>query len=58
MENGEISHGIGTHIVEVYVYTAEVVENEVSDRVCALDGLRVVVESSEEPGIFRRYELA
>ena len=48
----------GTYIVEVYVYTTKVVENEVSDCVCALDRLRVVVESSQEPGIFGGYELA
>lgn len=45
-------------IVEVYVYTTKVVENEVSNCVCALDGLRVVVEGGEEPWIFGCYELA
>ena len=35
----------GTYIVKVYVYTTKVTENEVSDCVCALNGLRVVVES-------------
>lgn len=50
--------GNETYIVEVYVYTTKVVENEVSDCVCALDGLRVVVESSQEPRIFGCYKLA
>ena len=47
-----------TYIVEVYVYTTKVVENEVPDCICALDGLRVVVEGGKEPGIFSCYELA
>ena len=50
--------GNETYIIEVYVYTTKVVENKVSDCVCALDGLRVVIEGGEEPGIFGCYELA
>ena len=50
--------GNETYIVEVYIYTTKVVENEVSDCICALDWLRVVVEGGEEPGIFGCYELA
>ncbi len=58
LEEREWGMGNETYIVEVYVYTTKVVENEVSDCVCALDGLRVVVEGGEEPGIFGCYELA
>ncbi len=57
-ERWEWGNGDETYIVEVYVYTTKVAENEVSDCVCALDGLRVVVEGAEEPGIFGCYELA
>ena len=46
------------YIVEVYVDTTKVVENEVSVCICALDGLRVVVKGGEEPGVFGCYELA
>ena len=50
--------GNENYIVEVYIDTTKVVENEVSDCVRALDGLRVVVKGDEEPGIFGCYELA
>ena len=46
-----------TYSVEVNVYTAKVVKNKVPNCVCALYGLRVVVESSEKPGVFSCYEL-
>ena len=58
LERREWGMGNETHIVEVYVYTTKVAENEVSDCVCALDGLRIVVKGGEEPGIFGCYELA
>lgn len=45
----------GTYIVEVDVDTAVVGENEVADGVCALDGLGVVVECVQKPGVFGGY---
>lgn len=50
--------GRGTYIIEVDVDAAEVGENEVADGVRALDGLGVVVEGVQEPGVFGGYELA
>ena len=58
LERREWGTGNENYIVEVYVDTTKVVENEVSDCVCALDWLRVVVKGGEEPGIFGCYELA
>ena len=46
------------YIIEVDVYTAKVGENEIPNCICALYGLRIVVKSSEEPGVFGSYELA
>jgi len=47
-----------TYIVEVNVDTAEVGKDEVSNGVCALDRLRITIESLEEPGVFSGYQLA
>ena len=40
-----------THIVQVDVDAAEVVQHEVSNRVGALDGVRVAVEGFKEPRV-------
>ena len=50
--------GRRTHIVEIDVYTAIVVEDKVANSVCALDGLRVVVKGFQKPGVLSCYELA
>ena len=40
------------YVVEVDVGAAEVVQDEIADRVGALDGVAVVGEGGEEPGVF------
>ena len=47
-----------TYIVEVNVYSTIVGEHEVSDGICPLYRLRVVVEGVQEPGVFSSDELA
>jgi len=41
-----------TAIVEIDVDSAVEMENEVADRVSALNGIKVRVEGYEEPGVF------
>jgi hypothetical protein len=47
-----------TYVVEVDVDAAEVGEDEIADRVGTLDGVGVVVETVEEPRVFRSNELS
>lgn len=47
-----------THIVQINVNTAEVVQHEVSDCVGALDRVRVAVEGLQEPRVLVGNELA
>lgn len=55
---GVIVSGVGyTYIVEVDVGAAVVGEDEVADGVGALDGVAVVLEGVEEPGILRGDEV-
>lgn len=48
LENGEL---LDAHGVHVEVNAAKVVENEVADGVCALDGECIIVPEVHEPGV-------
>ena len=48
----------GAYIVEIDVDTTIVGEDEVANCVCALDGLRIIVECAQEPRIFGSNELS
>lgn len=48
----------GTHVVQVNVDTPIVCEDEVANCVCALDRMRVIIESFQEPRILRSYEFS
>ncbi len=56
MRGGELAGE--TYVVEVDVDAAEVGEDEIADRVGTLDGVGVVVETVEEPRVFRSNELS
>lgn len=47
-----------TYIVQIDIGTAIVRQNEIPDRVRALDGVLVAIEGVQEPGVFRSNELA
>ena len=47
-----------TYIVKIDIYPAIVREYKVSNGVCPLDGLGVIVEGAQEPRIFGSNELA
>ena len=46
------------YIVEIDVDSAVVSEDKVSDSVCALDRLRIIVKSVEEPWVLCSYKLS
>jgi hypothetical protein len=46
-----VDRGSCTYIVQVNVDSTKVVQNKVSDGISALDGVRVAVESLEEPWV-------
>ena len=50
--------GRKTDIVEINIYSAKMGKDEVTDRVGALDGKRIVVECAKEPGILCGNEFA
>ena len=40
-----------TYIVQIEVDATVMCQDEVADRVCPLDGLRVIVKGAEKPGV-------
>lgn len=46
------------YIVQIEIDATEMGEDKVSDRICPLDGLRVVVKGIEEPRILGCNQLA
>lgn len=49
---------MNTYIVQIDIGSAKMGQNEITDRVCALDGVFVAVKGLEEPGIFGGDEVA
>ena len=49
---------MNTYVVQINIGSAIVGQNEITDRVCALDGVCVAVKGLEEPRIFGGDEVA
>jgi hypothetical protein len=50
--------GLVTKGIHIEIYSAIMIENEVADRVCALDRERVVIPGIQEPGVFGGQKVA
>lgn len=57
-QNGHCVEKEGTHVIQVNVDTPIVCEDKVPNCVCALDRMRVFIESFQEPWILRSYEFS
>ena len=47
-----------THVVKIDIDASVVCKDKVSNRVCPLDGMRVIVKGAQKPWILGSYELA